>query len=209
VFPFGIAFMGAAYQFLRTGQLPDDTRDLYAPKTGAKVPGLGGKGQVDERVLLPGYHKDVLGWIHDPAMEAYNKLGSAWTTAHQQFTGKDWAGRPIVRPDASVMEGLEDRAKEIYSKMGPISVKSMIKGQKNTSAITWPETALGFRAAGTQYTDPESLKNFLGQKDKKEWAAKMRSENREAEQRGKALPHPEVAKSAPKSKRLKKQPVNQ
>ena len=79
--PFVVATTSAIYQFLKTGEAPEDVRDLYAPKTGGTIPGLGGKGEVKEHVLMPGFHKDVYGWLAHPLREAYAKSSGAVSTA--------------------------------------------------------------------------------------------------------------------------------
>ena len=108
-----MATISTIYQYLRAGEAPEDWRDLYAPKTGGMVPGVGGRGMVKEHVLMPGYQKDVLGWIHHPLQEAYNKMGGLPTTVIEQATGKDWRGEQIVRPGADPIEWTMQRMARI------------------------------------------------------------------------------------------------
>lgn len=164
---FAVSTISTIYQMLRAGEAPESWRDLYAPKTGGTVPGVGGKGMVKEHVLMPGYQKDVLGWAMHPAQEAYNKMGGLPTTAIEQLTGKDWRGDPIVRADANALEGFGQRLGHVLGKLSPISVKNMTKGSEPTSAITWPEKAIGFRAPGAHIQDPAGLKRAMDFKDRR------------------------------------------
>ena len=183
-FPFGIAMMGAMYQYMRTGEAPSEVKDFYYPMTGGLSPGVGGRGVQPERAVLPGYQKDVVGWTTDPVREAYNKQATAWSTLEEVLTGKDTFGRPIVHPDADLVQNLIDRAQYVYGKMGPISIKNMVTGQKTDSAITPVETALGLRAAGKGITDPEGLARAKGAIGKREWKIKQRQEERAKKERG-------------------------
>jgi hypothetical protein len=166
-FPFVVGTISSVYQYLRAGEGPEGWRDLYAPKTGGMVPGVGGKGMVKEHVLMPGYQKDVLGWIHHPVQEAYNKLGGLPTTAIEQISGKDWRGDPIVRAGASMPEAAGQRMAHVFGKLSPISVKNMTKGTEPGSAITTPERLLGFRAPGAHIQDPEGLHRAMDRRDRR------------------------------------------
>src|SRR5213075_2220628 len=134
-FPFVVATTSAMYQFLKTGEAPQDPYDLYAPRTGGTVPGLGGKGQVPEHVLMPGFQKDVYGWLAHPLREGYAKLGGVPTTAYEQITNENWRGDPIYRRGADPMEHLQQRTAHVLSRLGPIGVKNFVKGQPETSEI--------------------------------------------------------------------------
>jgi hypothetical protein len=177
-FPFVLGTVSSIYQFLRDGEAPTGWRDIYAPRTGGTVPGVGGRGQVPEHVLMPGYQKDVLGWIHHPLQEVYNKLGGLPTTAIEQATGRDWKGEPIVKPGASLPEAAGQRMAHLFSKLSPISVKNMTKGTEPTSNISRLETGLGFRAPGSFIQDPEGLERALKFKGNREWKAKERKDRR-------------------------------
>jgi hypothetical protein len=169
-----VGLTSAIYQYLKAGELPESWHDLYAPKTGGTIPGLGGKGQVAEHALMPGFHKDVYGWLAHPIREAYAKLGGAPQTLIEQVTNEDWRGDPIYRRGANPLEHLQQRTEHLFSKLGPISLKNMVKGQPETSGISGIETALGFRAPGAAIQDPKQLENWMRVKGEREWEAKQR-----------------------------------
>lgn len=173
-----VGAISTIYQFLRTGEGPSGWRDLYAPKTGGTVPGVGGRGQVPEHVLMPGYQKDVLGWLSHPGQEAYNKMGGLPTTIIEQATGKDWRGQSIVKPNATPVEAFGQRMAHFFGKLSPISAKNMMKDTEPTSNISRLETGLGFRAPGAYIQDPEGLKRFLDNKAQREYKQQQKRERK-------------------------------
>lgn len=200
VMPFGMAFISSVYQLMKTGEMPKSMEDLYAPRTGGMVPGLGGRGTVAERTILPGYHKDVLGWTHDPIGEAYNKQSAMFTTLEEQARNKDWTGtHPIVRPNASIPENIADRLKHAGQKLTPFFVRSVTDTPKKGTGLSTPERILGMRSAGTQYTDPEALGKYLGAQYRREWDAKQRMEARR--EHGGENPPKEPKQRAPRKPR--------
>jgi hypothetical protein len=178
-FPFVVATISAIYQGLRAGEAPQDWRDLYAPRTGGTVPGLGGKGQVPEHALMPGFQKDVYGWLSHPLREAYAKLGGLPTTAIEHITNRDWRGDPIAQRGASPIDQFQQHMAHLFSKLGPIGARAIAKGQPATSGITPVETALGFRAPGVDIQDPQRLEKWMAASAKKEWKGKERHDKTE------------------------------
>jgi hypothetical protein len=174
--PFVVGTISTIYQYLRARERPQDWRDLYAPRTGGTVPGLGGKGKYPEHALMPGFQKDVYGWLMHPLRESYAKLGGLNTTLIEQIANEDWRGDPIYRRGAGPLEQLQERSAHLLGRFGPIGVRNMMKGQPETSHITPLETALGFRAPGVDIQDPAHLENWLKANAAKEWKAKERHE---------------------------------
>jgi hypothetical protein len=81
--------MSGIYQYLvGSGDLPKDWRDLYAPRSG-------GKGLVPEDMLMPGYQKDLHGYIMDPLREGYGKLGGLWQLGIEEATNKVADPQPV------------------------------------------------------------------------------------------------------------------
>jgi hypothetical protein len=191
--PMTIAATSAMYQyFLGSKQPPADWRDLYAPRTGGTTRATGG-GKAPEHMLMPGYHKDVHGWLAHPGTEAYSKMGGLWTTAIEEMRGRGSpaiGSPPFIRPNASFLENATDRMNYFLSKIGPIGVRAFLKGSKEGSNIpNWMLTA-GFHATGQDINAPEPLQKFKDQLYQKEWDAMTRNANRDARSRGLALPYP-------------------
>lgn len=169
--PMTIAAASAAYQYLLgSHDAPASWRDLYAPRTGGMVKSVG--QVVPEHMLMPGYHKDIHSWLHDPLMEAYNKLGGVWSTAIEEARGRGSPaiGSPlIVRPNATVTQDIADRMSYLFDKMGPIGVKAYVKGQKDGSQIPDWMAAAGFHAPGADILNPEGLDRLLSKQSTQEW----------------------------------------
>jgi hypothetical protein len=154
------ATLNAVYQKLKTGQWPQDEQDLIAPRTGGMVPGLGGGGQVPERIALPGYQKDILGWMHDWRQEASNKRATGIAKAGEMVSGEDWRG-DWISTAKTVPDWLADYFSFAVSSYVPISVKSLVQGQPRGSRLGAIETVMGIRDAPTYLQDPKAYKQML------------------------------------------------
>jgi len=153
--PMVIGMTSAVYQYLLgSHEAPTSWRDLYAPRTGGTYKGAA------EHMLMPGYHKDVYGWLAHPGIEAYNKLGGLWQTAIEEFRGRETpalGGLPFIRPNATFLQNVTDRMSYLFSKLGPIGVRAVAKGQEKGSAIPAPLTAAGFHPTGAEISKPEKV----------------------------------------------------
>jgi hypothetical protein len=157
-FPTAIALGSAVYQYLATGEPPHEVKDLAMPKTGGRVAGYAQRNKVDERLLWPGFTKDVLGWVNHPFTEAYNKLNGIIPTAYETARGVDGLGRPFVDPRGGPVDQVVDRWHYLAGKLGPISLRSYAQGQKQGSNIPPLAAAVGFRSPSAEYQDPEGYR---------------------------------------------------
>jgi hypothetical protein len=167
--------LGALYQKMKTGEGPQDEQDLIAPRTGGTDPATG----QPERMIMPGYMKDVFGWASDPLELAKHKLSTFITTAGELATGKDWRGAPIAPPgdpDAPFEQNapawLNAYMKHVASKFVPISVHDYMRGQKVGTNITVGERMLGIQPGGRKFVDPEGLEAYNRYRKLKEWRSK-------------------------------------
>ena len=163
-----IPTINAIYQYLKTGQPPQEERDLIAPRTGGQVPGFGGKGTVPERAMLPSHERDIFGWYFNPAQEAANKQARLLQMIEEGVTGKDSAKRYYVDPDASAERQVEQWLWHLVQGLEPISLGTLAQGHKQGSTLGWPAAALGVREASKNLEDPEGVEQGM---------AKIRREN--------------------------------
>jgi hypothetical protein len=196
----GVSAISTAYQMLMgSGDRPKGWEDLYAPRTGGTVPGVGGRGQVPEHVLLPGYQKDIHGWLIKPwtgsmtvgeglKSEAYGKLAAPWQAGYDILSNRDYRNAPIANPKGSFLQQLGDRLGYLLSKSMPISVKSFLQPEEPTTRIPAPMRAVGFRATGSDINAPEQLRRALDAIAEREWKAKVRRENIAAQRQGAPQP---------------------
>lgn len=168
--------IGALYQKMKTGENPQDLDDLIAPRTGGEDPATG----LPERMVMPGYMKDVFGWYHDPAELAKHKLSTFLTTIMELGAGKDWRGAPIAPPaedpgapyEETVPEWLKAYMLHVGSKLVPISMRDVSRGEKQGSNLTFGERLLGMQPGGRKYIDPQGLKSYKRYRELRDWRSK-------------------------------------
>jgi hypothetical protein len=113
-----------------------------------------------ERLLMPGYMKDVFGFYDNPLREAKNKQTKALAMAEETATiaggegGKDWRGDPILSPPAEGASWLSNVPSWLKQYFGyviqnamPIAAQNVMKGEQPGSNISGVESALGVRTA--------------------------------------------------------------
>lgn len=182
--PIWVASVNAAYQYLMTGKPPESIRDLLAGRTGGTAPGVGGRGEVEERAMLPGYQKDVYGWYHNWLQEARNKLATGPRAVTEILSNKNWRDDPIINPDDGAPAWLKQYWQYVLETFGPITVRTMTKGTKEGSEIGPVQQGMGLRPASSWLQDPageESMKNYFRKKD---WQKKEKYERRQNQQYG-------------------------
>lgn len=174
--PIVYSLMGATYQYLKTGEPPQDTQDLMAPRTG----GIDATTGEPERIVPPGYMKDVFGWTDHPREEAMNKMATGARLAKEMlFTGRDWRGDPIAPPGdedsvpGNVPSWLKAYFSHVIESMGPISVKQAAKGPRIGSNLNAVERLMGLQPAGMQKTAPEGFEVMMKRKQFREWQRKQ------------------------------------
>lgn len=182
--PIVVGSLNAAYQYLKTGEGPRDLRDLVAGRTAGLAPGFGGRSQVEERVSLPGYQKDVLGWWNDWYAEAMNKIATGPRMAAELASNRNWRGDPIVNPESSAPEWMQQYFDYLTDTIGPISIRNQMRGQKEDSNISRAESAMGLGPARTFVQDPEGTERGMSAIHQRDWKRKESFERRQQRQYG-------------------------
>lgn len=180
--------LSAVYQVLKTGEKPNDIQDLLAPRTG----GTDAKTGMPERMMMPGYMKDVFAWSEDPVRAASNKMSTFLGTGLQMMTGRDWKGDPIAPPpedpnapyERTVPPWLQAYFGLAAQNMVPISVRDIGTGKMEGSKISAPEQFFGLHAASRRLTDPEGYENIRRYQASKEWRKKQKYDIKQERYRG-------------------------
>lgn len=174
--------VGAMYQYMKTGEAPADTNDLLAPRTGGTDPATG----LPERMIMPGFIKDVIGWTDHPTDELINKLSTGVRVPIDIARNKDWRGAPIRPPtepgspwEKSAPLWLKAYFDYVASAMVPISVRDQYKGPKVGTNLNAFEQALGMRTGGRDKVDPEGSKQLKYYFGTKEWRKKLEFDERQ------------------------------
>lgn len=163
--PMATAITGAIATYLMTGEAPKGIDDLIAPRTGGKVPGpavpsarpfgRSQRNEIDERIMVPGYMKDVFGWSNDWVTEAKNKLATLPRSMGQMASNRDWRDLPIFDPDGTVPEWLTQFLEYVRQGFGPITTRQIQQGRKEGSKISTGMALMGLREAPAYLTAPE------------------------------------------------------
>lgn len=186
--PLTYGAMSAVYQYLKTGEAPSDLQDLAAPRTG----GVDANSGEPERLMMPGYMKDVFGFLEHPGQEAMNKIGTGPRMAAETAGiplmgqgGSDWRGDPILSPPdregswpGNVPRWMGEYFDYLTNTVGPISIRNTIQGQKTGSKLNSVETLLGVRTAPRQFIDPEGHGKMLETIRERKWQTKQRHDMR-------------------------------
>lgn len=171
--PITYGTLSALYQFVKTGEAPESVQDLLAPRTGGTDPATG----QPERLLIPGYMKDVFGFAMHPVDEMTAKAASAPTKVKELITNKDWRGDPIVGPkqgdENTAPQWLQAYWRYAQQNFGPITLRSAMKGPKTGTNLSAPEQMLGVRTAPRYLTDPEGYEKMMERLGKRDWRKKL------------------------------------
>ncbi len=142
-----VMVMGAFYQYLRTGEWPEELKDYFFPKTGQKLP----DGEA-ERVSLPSYAKDIYAYGHGAShgveeMSEGKLRKGAWDAAtglsrtasttighkvHPEITmllqawqNKDFFGTEIRHEGDPDLDQIKDVMKFVGEQYVPFSLRNM------------------------------------------------------------------------------------
>jgi hypothetical protein len=181
--------INAIYQYLKTGQAPEDIKDLIAPRTGGQVPGFGGRSEVEERAMLPSHERDIFGWFFDPKREAANKQSRMLQMAEEGISGTDWAGRPYMDPDAEFEQQLGQWLYHVGQGLIPMSLQQLGTGQKTGSELGMGSSLLGIREASKPLEDPEGTERGLHRIQSQSYKRGQKSIRRQQSQYGGPAEH--------------------
>jgi hypothetical protein len=170
-FPMIMALTNSIYQYLHTGQLPQQMKDLVLPKTGGTYTDK--YGSVPERVLAPGYegfaaqtYKSIFnvpdaGQMDIPgnlADQTLNKLPPMWQMVRTWIRGQDPIGHHIANEPPfqawGLPPGYANWARYMLKELTPIAAENQMDLRPGTH-VNRAERWLGFRPAGQFFQDPE------------------------------------------------------
>lgn len=174
--PAVVALTSAIYQYLKTGEPPQDVTDLMAPRTGGKA-----EFNQPERAILPGYEKDVYGWYNNPSQEAFDKLSTAPRLMWETLTNQDYRGMPIANENDPLASRIEQYLQHVAGSLGPISIKQQLEQRKGTG-ISRLEQATGIRSAPTWLEEPKQIQAIIHRRNQREWTQKINADRRHARQ---------------------------
>ncbi len=133
--PIQVGLIGAIYQYLHTGQGPQDLKDYFMPRTGKK-----NADGSDERVIFPTYMKDILplakagshgayAFVRRSGEMAVNKAQPLISMLAQMFHNKDFFGTQIINVDDPLVQQVKQEAEFVAKQFIPFSIRGAQRRQ--------------------------------------------------------------------------------
>lgn len=141
--PVVAGFYGAVYNYLATGQAPQQKEDYFFPRTG----GLDAGGK-PERVSIPTYMKDVFAASDHSADTIVHKLHPMFSQMADLYRNEDFYGTEIYHGDDPIVRKAADVAQYLGKGMMPLSVQNFRERRRSGEGILSSMGAgLGFTPA--------------------------------------------------------------
>lgn len=118
--PIVTGLYGAIYQYLHTGQGPQELKDYFFPKNGA----IDNKGQA-ARISLPTYMKDIYHYTTNPVQTVINKFSPVNNAVLEMINNKDFYGTEIRNLDDPAMKQVLDEVKFMGSQFEPFGFRNL------------------------------------------------------------------------------------
>jgi hypothetical protein len=138
--PAVVALYGAMYQYIKTGQGPQELRDYFFPKTGRKTP----DGR-DERISIPSYIKDIYAYGKHPLTTIGHKVHPILSAMAQMMENKDYYGVMIRNPQDPIVKQATDTMQYVSTQFIPFSVRgAQMRGKSGADVGEQAESFFGF-----------------------------------------------------------------
>jgi hypothetical protein len=129
--PLTTALLNTIGQYLSTGKMPDEAKDLLL---GFKN-GLTDSHGTLSRSMFPTYMKDVYGWLNNPAQTATNKIHPLLSALAELVKNKNYYGVEIHNKNDSYLKQAGDIAKFAGSQFLPFSATGGYKNYQEGAGI--------------------------------------------------------------------------
>lgn len=144
--PIAAGWAGAVTNYLLTGEAPKSLKDYYYPRTGKKD-----AGGNDERISIPSYVKDVVGFARARVQTAQHKIHPLISSIAEMLENKDFYGNKIRNEDDPAVRQFADELKYVGKIFLPFSVRNAGQLGKESG-----------EAGVKQYFSRESLPGYFG-----------------------------------------------
>ena len=151
------AMLGGAYQYLHTGEEPQEFKDFYFPKN----------GQVDEsgsprRTKIMGYGTETIAWVRHPLRTAKHKLSPMFNAMAELITNEDYYGDMVRNPNAGILKQIYQTLKWGVGKFEPWSIKQARKDiEHDAPLLSRIEAATGLAQAPREWRQTQTEKNIF------------------------------------------------
>jgi hypothetical protein len=121
--------ISAIYQYIRTGEAPDEIKDYFFPKNG----GTDSKGD-PQRSSMPTYWKDIYSYSQEPGKTAANKLSPIFGIMYQLLVNKDYYGTRIINKDDKAYQIGLDYLNYFKDQFTPFGIRNVQKQDSKEEA---------------------------------------------------------------------------
>lgn len=191
----GTAMINGIMTTVKTGHAPSGM-DFFAYDTGQKD-----EHGNEIRAMIPGYAREITGLGANMAARGskavgsylYGKAASAWTTAYELLTNRDYKDEPIGPPGAGIgtaqgraqlPEFMKRYAEEFATHYVPINWRNALGLERSdqTRGLSPAEQALAVRKAPFAVNNPQAAARFFEKQEQRpkgaeeKWKAKLKKE---------------------------------
>ncbi len=135
--PITVGMLGAVTQYLATGKGPETLKDYFYPKTGTSD----ADGN-DNRVQLPSYVKDLVGYAGHPFETIKHKVSPLLSMVGEMLNNEDFYGNEIRNPDDPYVQQMIQEAHYVARLIEPFSIRNEMesyqRGDKSPLARVGP-----------------------------------------------------------------------
>ena len=178
-----VAMLGnEAWSYLKTGK---PSTDPFTYPTGGVNP-----DGTPEKAMVPGYMRDVFGYLHDiPGSivdEAKNKVATVPGLVADLLSNRDYRDLPISQLSQwAIQRGVPgpfmSYLNHVFQSYVPISLKTY-QGRKTGSGISTPEAALGIRPAPMYMSESDKYKSMIERRRRMLDQERQRSDRKQQSQ---------------------------
>lgn len=159
--PLYVGLIGAAYQYLKTGDGPSELKDYFYPKNGRTEP-----NGMASRTTLPTYMKDVYAYSSHPIDTAAHKQSPLLELAGELAKNEDFFGTMIRNPEDPAMQQLQQVGAHVLRGAQPFSLQQFQRTtEEGGGAEAHTESFFGFTkaSASVERSPAETLlHDYLG-----------------------------------------------
>jgi hypothetical protein len=123
--PITVGTLGAIYQYLRTGEGPQDIKDAFYPRTGE----YDADGNA-ERVQLPSYTKDIAAYYDHAWSTVKHKANPIISTVVEMLNNEDFYGDQIRNPTDPFVQQIAQEAGYIAKQLTPFAYRNFSESQQ-------------------------------------------------------------------------------
>lgn len=150
--PIMVGVTGAVLGYLYTGKGPASLKDYFYPRTGQK-----NEDGNDERVQLPTYMKDIVGYARHPVQTVAHKAHPLVGLVGEMLSNEDFYGNQIRNPHDPMLTQLEQEAKHLLAAIEPLGFRNVRQqGKEGQSLATRALNFVGITPAPREMVRTEA-----------------------------------------------------